>query len=391
MITHNTTFSLSPVPAIRFGAGSVQSIANDAQSLSANAQSAVFMVDGPLHDLGVSAPVIESLEKAGLPVSVFADIAGEPSEVTMGAATDFIRAHSADVVIAMGGGSALDIAKTAALIAATDGHPIDYACSAKPLPKEGKPLICIPTTAGTGSEASSTNVFQRADGRKVWVWGPETKPDIIVLDPAVTVSLPAHLTAWTGLDAFVHALESCTNRNATPGNNLYAHQALRLIAGALATAVSDPNNLAARGQMLLGSCFAGVAIDNAGVAMAHNISHALAALEHVHHGLATAIGMVVVFDWQIETDDGAFANAASACGLDHDPAALRDWYMDMMSRLHVTSLPPIFAQHATDNLVREMLTPETTPMRDANVRSVSESDTHRFAAATLAMTEGVAA
>ena len=122
-----------------------------------------------------------------------------------------------------------------------------------------------------------TNIFTNA-GRKVWVWGAETKPERVILDPELTVTLPATLTAWTGLNAFAHALEASTNARRHAWNDLYAATALALIAGTLETAVRDPQDLAARGRMLLGAAYAGIAIDNCSAAMAHNISHALAAL-----------------------------------------------------------------------------------------------------------------
>ena len=144
----------------------------------------------------------------------------------------------------------------------------------------------------------------------------------MILDPELTTTLPPDLTAWTGLDAFVHALEACTNLRQHAWSNLYAHRALGLIAGALETAVREPANLAARGDMLLGAAHAGIAIDNCGAALAHNISHALAALGPVHHGLATALALEVVLAWQVAADRGAFAAAADACGLGRDAAAL---------------------------------------------------------------------
>lgn len=392
MIQADTRFSLHPVPAIAFGAGRIGAIADDVSALAPTAKTVCMIVDGPLHSMGISAPAIAALEGAGLRVSVFDSILGEPSERVMEAACDFLRAADADVVVSMGGGSALDIGKATGLISVTGDSPLAYAEGAKPLPPRGRPAICVPTTAGTGSETSSTNMLQRNDGRKVWIWGPETKPDLVILDPELTVSLPPHLTAWTGLDALVHALESCTNRNATPANSLYAHRALGLIAGALESAVDKPDDLAARGAMLLGSAYAGAAIDNAGCAMAHNISHALAALDHIHHGLATALGMGVVFDWQVDGDaDGLFADAAAACGLGRDARELADWYAELLARLNVRSLPAAFQAFSPADLLREMSEPNCTPMRDSNTRPVSAEDSERFAHATLALVEGAAA
>jgi alcohol dehydrogenase class IV len=239
---------------------------------------------------------------------------------------------------------------------------------------------------GTGSEFSSTNIFTNQAGKKVWVWGPETKPERVILDPELTTTLPPDLTAWTGLDAFVHALEASTNLRQHPWSNLYAHRALGLIAGALETAVHEPGNLTARGHMLLGSAHAGIAIDNCGTALAHNISHALAALGPVHHGLATALALEVVLPWEVAADRGAFAAAAEACGLARDAAALPGWYSDFLTRCGVERrLQAAFREVGAAPLAAEMRAPETRSMREATVRPVTDADIDRFAAAMLAL------
>ena len=207
----------------------------------------------------------------------------------------------------------------------------------------------------------------------------------MVLDPELTLSLPPRLTAWTGLDAFVHALEACTNRKAFTANSLTCHKALALIAGALETAVRQPGNLAARGDMLLGSALAGIAIDNCGTAVAHNISHALAGLAPVHHGLATALGLEATLAWSIAADAGPFAAAARACGLD-SAEALPAWYGDLMTRCGVERrLPEAFKAFDAAALAAEMRAPENAPMRAATARDVTESDIERFAGTIMAL------
>jgi alcohol dehydrogenase class IV len=256
----------------------------------------------------------------------------------------------------------------------------------RPLPKRSIPKICIPTTAGTGSEFSSTNIFTNSGGRKVWVWGAETKPDRVILDPELTVSLPASLTAWTGLDAFVHALEASTNVRCHAWNDLYAHAALSLIAGALERAVRDPHDLDARGRMLLGAAYAGIAIDNCSAALAHNISHAIAALAPVHHGLATALALEVILGWQVEADHGPFAAAAAACGLGPDARALVHWYTEFLTRCGIERrLPPGFKEFSAADLAAEMRAPETQYMRRSTTRAVSDADIERFAAGVMAL------
>ncbi len=379
-------FSLNSIPAIHFGAGRVKRLAGDIRSVTPDATSAVLVIDGALHQMGLSGDLEASLSNAGIKLHVFSDIAGEPHQSHVEAATDFVRTSKADIVICMGGGSAMDIGKSAATIAPTGKGPADFAMVADSLPGPGVPKICIPTTAGTGSELSSTNIFHGENGKKHWIWSTKTKPSAVILDPELTVSLPPHLTAWTGLDAFVHALESCTNNWRHAGNDVYAHHALKMISGALETAVKEPGNLEARGRMLLGSAYAGISIDNCNVAMAHNISHALAALAPIHHGFATAIGQEVIFGWQLETDNGPFAAAAAACGLSGDGPAFNAWFSDLMDRCGVArKLPDSFKAFDVADLEREMLTSETAFSRDSTVRPVSDADIARFADAVMAM------
>jgi len=380
------TFSLNSIPEICFGPGRTAMIAKDALDVGDTERPIVLIVDATLYEMGVVARMESNLKEAGADVSVFFDIAGEPKQKQVEAATDLVRSKGAGLVIAMGGGSALDIGKIAATIARSPYGPADYAMQGMPLPKNTVPKICIPTTSGTGSEFSSTNILTNTAGKKVWVWGGETKPQRVILDPELTLTLPPNLTAWTGLDAFSHALESCTNVNRHSGNDFYAHHALSLISATLETAVKEPGNLTARADMALGSAYAGIALDNCSTAMAHNISHALAAMAPVHHGLATGLAIDTVLGWQVEQDTGPFAAAAAACGLGFDASALPDWYSDFLARCGVRrKLPEAFKAFSTSDLAAEMRTPETTPMRDTTARHVSEADVDRFAAIMMTM------
>ena len=384
--TDGLEFTLGRIPEIQFGIGRSRSIAGDAAALCEAGKPVALVADGPLVALGLAAPVVEALEQSGAAVCLFDGIDGEPKQAQMEAAADFVRAGDAGLVICLGGGSAMDIGKVAATVARTGRSPADFAMDGDPLPKDSLPKICLPTTAGTGSELSSTNIFTSNAGKKNWVWGPETKPDLVILDPNLTLTLPPHLTAWTGLDAFAHALESCTNARRHAANDVYAHQALGLIAGALETAVREPDNIGARGDMLLGSAYAGIAIDNCSTGMAHNISHAIAALGPMHHGLATGLGLEVVLGWQVEEDDGAFAAAAAACGLARDGTALVDWYSDFITRCGVErKLPETLKPYGAADLALEMKAPDTQYMRQIVTRTVGDDDIDRFAAAMMAM------
>ncbi|GAC1044070.1 iron-containing alcohol dehydrogenase [Rhizobium sp. No.120] len=380
------SFSVSAIPDLRFGEGALSGLPAAVKSFD-GVSTVLLVIDAFLAQSGLAARVSAELAEAGVKTQIFSDFAGEPKLAHLHAAIE--AGQGADMVIGIGGGSALDIGKIVACCIAFGKDPMHYALAANPLPKNPLKKIMIPTTAGTGSETSATNIFAGPEGKKLWIWGPETKADLVILDPALTKTLPASLTAWCGLDAFIHAFEAATNRNTHRGAQFYAHQALRLLTGALETAVKQPDDMAARGDVLLGSCFAGIAIDNCGTAIAHNVSHALAGLAPIHHGLATALGFEVTLPWLAEADTADLNAAAKACGLDSAaelPAFISDW-MDCCGI--VRALPAAFKPFDASDLAREMRATENQPMRRSTIRDVTDADIHRFAAAIMALPKGI--
>ncbi len=380
------SFSISAIPDIRFGEGSLSGLPAAVKSLD-GVGAVLLVIDAFLAQSGLATKIGGELAEAGLRTQVFSDFAGEPKLAHLHAA--IAAGQGADMVIGIGGGSALDIGKIVACCIASGEDPMHYALAANPLPKNPLKKIMVPTTAGTGSETSATNIFAGPEGKKLWIWGPETKADLVILDPALTKTLPANLTAWCGLDAFIHAFEAATNRNTHRGAQFYAHQALRLLTGALETAVRQPDDMAARGDVLLGSCFGGIAIDNCGTAIAHNVSHALAGIGPVHHGLATALGFETTLPWLVEANTADLNAAAKACGLGSAaelPAFVSDW-MDRCGI--VRSLPAAFKPFDAADLAREMRATENQPMRRSTIRDVTDADIDRFAAAVMALPKGI--
>lgn len=375
-------FSTSFIPEIRFAAGAADQLASAALALTECHRIAIVM-DGFLAASGLGDRLIASLKEGGADAVVYSSFSGEPKLAHVEAASELAR--GADVMIGIGGGSALDIAKVAACCAASGENPMHYALAANPLPKNPLKKILVPTTAGTGSETSATCIFAGPDGKKLWVWGAETKADLVILDPALTASLPANLTAWCGLDAFVHAFEASTNRNTHAGGQFYGHKAMSLLVDHLETAIREPDNLEARGAVLLGSCYAGIAIDNCGTAIAHNISHALAGLAPVHHGLATALGFEQTLSWLVEADTPELHAAARSCGA-VDAAALPARISGWMDRCgFMRQLPAAFSAFSPSDLAREMKAPENQPMRRSTIRAVQDEDLDRMAAAMMGL------
>lgn len=379
------SFSLSAIPDIRFGAHEFDAIAAHAKALCPNGKAAIVM-DGFLAASGLGKKVVDLLAAEGISSEIFSDFAGEPKLYHVQKAG--AAAKGASLVIGIGGGSALDIAKIAACTAASGEDPMHYALAAHPLPKNALNKIMVPTTAGTGSETSATNIFAGPEGKKLWIWGAETKADLVILDPALIVSLPASMTAWCGMDAFIHAFEASTNRNAHAAGKLFGHEGMRLIAANLEKAVKTPDDLDARGKVLLGSCYGGVAIDNCGTAIAHNISHAMAGLTPIHHGHATALGFEISLPWLVEADTDDLNAAAMAIGL-ASAAEIPAFVTRLMDDCGVPrTLPAGFAAFTAADLAREMRATENQPMRRSTIRDVTDADIDTFAAAIMNLSKG---
>lgn len=324
------SFNLGQIPPVAFGAGRLL----DAPGLvAAHGGGPVLVVaDTVLAELGVVERLAEALGKAGIACEIAAVVVGEPKETLIDDLCDRARRAEARCVIGLGGGASLDAAKLVAAIARSGQKSRDFALAAQPLPEAGMPAIAIPTTAGTGSEVTRISIVSTPDGRKNWYSGPGMMFAQAILDPELTLSLPPHITAWTGIDAMAHALEATTVRNTTPVGQLFGLEALRILSDALPRAVADGADIEIRGRVLWGSMVAGVALNNCNVHMGHNISHALGSLARVHHGHATGLGLHVSLPWLVARAEGAenYARAAQALGAAPRPEALPDAFSKLM-------------------------------------------------------------
>lgn len=366
------SFTLSPIPKIHFGPGRLADIPASAEALAGGGAAVLVVADPVLKGLGISGLALDLLAKAGFEPHVHDGFAGEPREQDIDAAAALAQRTGAKLVIGLGGGTALDTAKLAACCAVTGLPASAYALCATPLPVNRLPIIAVPTTAGTGSEVTRVSVFADAQKVKVWAWGEELKPDVAILDPELTVAVPPQVTAATGLDALVHAIEAATNKQRNDGNDLYCLKAISLIAQNLERAVTHPHDIAARGGMLLASCYGGIGIDNCGTALAHNISHAVADLAPIPHGRATGLAMLATIDWVAEGSRPAFARVAQAMGAD-DPVAAYDRLV-RASGIKVSLAGDGLDLADPERLARHMALPGNRPMRKSTVRYPSDSD-----------------
>ncbi|MDP3040611.1 MAG: iron-containing alcohol dehydrogenase, partial [Deltaproteobacteria bacterium] len=219
-----------------------------------------------------------------------------------------------DFVLGVGGGSAMDTAKAAAILATNEGQARDYQGFNK-VPKPGLPKGMVPTTAGTGSEVTFTAVFINADEKKkAGINSPYLYPEVSILDPELTLGLPPAVTAFTGMDALTHAIESYTSKAASPLSAMFSQEAIQLIGKSLRQAVAQGSDLNARSNMLLGSLLAGIGLANAGVTAAHSLAYPLGGVYRVPHGVANALLLPAVMEFNAFSCPEKFAQIAAWMG-----------------------------------------------------------------------------
>jgi alcohol dehydrogenase class IV len=369
-------FVLNTVPEIVFGAGRLDALGARVTALAGRKIAVMVIADPVLTKLGVTARLTAILAREGHTAACFDGFAGEPRSSDIDEASRLARAAKARCIIGLGGGSALDTAKLAASCIVSGKSAEAYQFCETALAADHLPIICVPTTAGTGSEATGISVFTNSRKVKAWAWGPELKPQVALLDPVLTTSVPPAITAATGLDALVHAIEAATNRQRNEAIDLYCHRAVSLIFGNFERVLRNGDDLAARGAMLLASTYAGIGIDNCGTALAHNISHALAALAPIAHGRATGLAMLATIDWVAEGAPRLFAAVARAMG--EEPvaeAAIRAFDgLVRSSGIKIGLSGEGFGLDRPELLAEQMAAPENAPMRKSTVRPVSDDD-----------------
>ena len=367
-------FTINRIPRLVLERGLAANTGAKATTLAGHARKVLLVADPALRPIGITEIVDSSLTEAGHEVVAFEDIKSDPKESQVQSAVNLARAEQCNLVVCLGGGSAMDAGKLIGSLIDGNSAVTDHRLVAKPLPQIRPPIICLPTTAGTGSEATSVSVISNDAGNKYWYWGPELKADLVLLDPELTAGLPPAITAASGVDAIVHAMEAETGQDRQIPNQIYALEAIRLGVRHLSRAVAAPNDLSARSGMLLAATYGGIAIDNAGTGIAHNIAHALGSLVSIHHGRAVAIAMAATMDWNIEGNGELYAPVAAAFGSE-GPRSLADDFADFVRELGIdANLTNEFPTLTADSLAQKMAAPENKAMRRANVRVMRDED-----------------
>ncbi len=320
----------------------------------------------------------KSLADAGVASEVFSDVPPNPRDEDIAQSRLQYLAGHHDGVIAIGGGSGMDAGKATALTAHNDRGlwQFDFDREVPELPPEHyfPPLVCVPTTAGTGAETESTAMVTDTDrGMKLCVWHPQLKPSLTLLDPEVTVGLPSSLTAWTGVDALVHAIEAFCVPVYHPMCDGIALEALGLIGRYLSLVVKEPENLDARGGMQIGACLAGVSFLK-GLGAVHAISHMVGAEHDTHHGLTNAIVLPTVLRFNADHIADKVPEMSRALGIDStDFTAFYDAICALLDELAIpVSLSEIGVPLEAAHSLAEKAYQDAAAMSNPRPASVSE-------------------
>ena len=281
-------FIFNTTSGIRFGSGMSKLCAEEvSKKLGPNI---LFITDKDLMSLKLTEPALNELRKYSSIVEIFQDVEADPSIKTLLKSIEVGKKINATGVIGFGGGSSMDVAKLSSLILGSNEN-IDDVWGVSNAKGPRLPLVLVPTTAGTGSEVTPISIITVGEEEKKGVSSEIILPDIAILDPDLTIGLPAHTTAATGIDAMVHAIEGYTsaNKNNNPISKMLAVEALKLLAGSIERAVFDGSDIKARGNMLIGAMLAGKAFANSPVAAVHALAYPIGGTFHVSHGLSNSL------------------------------------------------------------------------------------------------------
>lgn len=298
----------------------------------------LIVTDKFLHQAGLLDPAKASLEAAGFTVSVFDDVVADPPEAVLMACVAQGKAAGANIVLGLGGGSSMDIAKLVAVLLVSE-QELSSLYGIGNVKGKRVPLVQVPTTAGTGSEVTNITILTTGETTKMGVVARQLYADRVLLDAELTTGLPAIQTAATGIDAMVHAIEAFTSRHKKNIlSDIFAREALKLLSTHLITACEDGQNRAAREGMLLGATLAGQAFSNSPVAAVHALAYPLGGHYHLPHGLTNALMLGPVLRYNMEGAAALYAELADVvCGPSQEDVQTRSanfvtFMQDLMDR-----------------------------------------------------------
>ncbi|ACB68401.1 iron-containing alcohol dehydrogenase [Burkholderia ambifaria MC40-6] len=323
-----TTYHFQTVKHIVHGAGSLDTLADKLSLLDTPVERIALITQPAMEELGIADRVIASLNAKDVDVRIIRGVEPEPTIGNVETVyQEQIAPFAPQAILSIGGGSVLDAAKLFA-VRLTNDEPLRNWLGIDLIKHPGVPMILVPTTAGTGSEVTPNAIVTLPDeALKVGIVSRHLLPQIVILDAELTLGLPKPITAATGMDAFVHALESYISTKANPISDMYAMESMRLIGANIVEAYENGRSLKAREAMMLGSMYGGLALTAAGTAAVHALAYPLGGMFNVTHGVANAMLLPHVMAFNLDAIEGRLSNVARALDLasktDADPVAAR--------------------------------------------------------------------
>lgn len=321
-------------PRIVMGQGAIKRLGEEAHNLKANR--VLFVTDKGIIKAGLLESAQKALKESNISYTVFDDVEPDPRYEIVADCVEMIKKEKPGLLIGFGGGSPIDIAKVAGIMATNNGVIADY-FGVDLIEKEGLPTLMVPTTAGTGSEVTPIAILSdEGEKLKKGIVSPYLFPSVALLDPELTVGLPPAITASTGMDALIHAIESYTSVNATGMTDMLAFRATKMLYENIRTAYGNGSNVTARSNMLEGSLLAGMAFANAGVTAVHAFAYPIGAEFHIPHGVANTLMLPHVMRFNLSGNPKKFAeivNAFSITANDMDDMSASEKVVEAIERL----------------------------------------------------------
>lgn len=384
-----TPFAFSTVPHLVSEAGAAAKLGAHVSGHFPQARRALIVTDPGFLKTGLVEAPRQSLEQAGLTVFIYSDVVADPPQAVVLAAVDFARSRDVDLVIGLGGGSSMDVAKLIAVLAGSE-QDIASIYGIGNVKAERLPLVQIPTTAGTGSEVTNIAIVTTGETTKTGVVAPQLYADLAVLDATLTLGLPPKVTAATGIDAMVHAIEAFTSKHKkNPMSDMFARHALSLLSANLLTACEEGSKLEARQSMLLGAYFAGQAFTNAPVAAVHALAYPIGGIFHVPHGLSNSLVLPHVLRFNLPAAAGQYAELAAlvAPGATGSDEARADALIVAMQQIaHATGIETTLRQVGIQEIDIDRLADDAmlqTRLLGNNPRELTRADAHAIYSAAF--------
>ncbi len=294
------------------GAGASESVGEQAKQLRAT--HALIVTDPGIAKIGYAEQIAQNLHAVGISTTSFSDVTPDPTLQNVRDGRKQYTDEACDLIVSIGGGSAIDCGKGIAMQLTNEGDFADYMGVDK-IPNPSAPLIAIPTTGGTGSEVSKVTVITDTERNvKMMLSSACLLAHVALVDPLLSLTTPPHLTAAVGVDALTHAIEAYISKRAQPITDALALKAVEMISGSLRQAWADGENISARTDMMIGASIAGMAFSNSSVALVHGMSRPIGAYFHVHHGLSNAVLLRDVMAFSVVGAPARFADIARAMG-----------------------------------------------------------------------------